>query len=345
MTTSTGSRKRRARATPSDVQKPVTTPLWALAWDKDNGPRTLETLEDVRSEFARPDSRVWIDLENPDRELLLSLCGVLDLHPLVTEDILERNQRAKLEETGEELHIVLFALHHEADQIATHEIDIVLGKRFLLTVHDPAVDPRAAPFMRRDKGAHLEKGVDYTLWALSDWIVDDYFPVFDHLGDEIDELEDRVLQTPSRSTVEQLFDLRKDLLVIRHAVTPVREIFNQLTNRDLELISQEHVVYFRDIYDHLIRLNDELDSYRELVSTALDIYLSQINNNLSEIMKRLTGVTAVLATIGAIAGIFGMSEAGAAFNFQEQIGFWIVTAVSVIIALFVGLYFRKRGWI
>ena len=199
--------------------------------------------------------------------------------------------------------------------------------------------------MRRDKGAHLEKGVDYALWAFSDWIIDDYFPVFDQLGDEIDELEDRVMQQPRRSTVEQLFDLRRDLLVIRHAVTPVREIFNQLTNRDLDLVAEERVLYFRDIYDHLVRLNDELDSYRELVSTALDIYLSQINNNLSEIMKRLTGVTAVLATIGAIGGIFGMSEAGAAFNFTEQIGFWVVTIAAIVIAVGVGYYFRKQGWI
>jgi magnesium transporter len=240
---------------------------------------------------------------------------------------------------------VLFALHHEEHRIFRHEIDIVLGKRFVLTVHDPAVNAREAPFMRRDKGAHLEKGVDYTLWALSDWIVDDYFPVFDQVGDEIDELEDRVLQQPNRETVERLFDLRRDLLVIRHAVTPVREIFNQLTNRDVELISEERLVYFRDVYDHLVRLNDELETYRELVSTALDIYLSQINNNLSEIMKRLTGVTVVVATIGAIAGIFGMSEAGLAFNFQEASGFWIVTIASIVIAIVVAYLFRRRGWI
>ena len=107
----------------------------------------------------------------------------------------------------------------------------------------------------------------------------------------------------------------------------------------------ERIVYFRDVYDHLIRLTDELDSYRELVSTTLDVYLSQVNNNLSEIMKRLTGVTVILATIGAIAGIFGMSEAGLAFKFQEAAGFWLVTAVSVLIAAAAGLYFRRRNWI
>ena len=307
--------------------------------------QTLGAFDELKAVYARPDTRVWIDLEDPDRELLDELTKLLGLHPLITEDILESNQRAKVEVTGENLHIVIFALHHDDDRIVNHEIDIVLGQRFLLTVHDPSVKPRDAPFMSRNSGAHLDGGVDYTLWAVCDWIVDDYFPVFDTIGDEIDELEDAVMRSANRSIVERLFDLRKDLLVIRHAVNPVREIFNQLTNRDLSLVQEERIVYFRDIYDHLIRLNDELDSYRELVSTTLDIYLSQINNNLSEIMKRLTGVTVILTTIAAIGGIFGMSEAGSAFNFTEATGFWIVTVASVAIALSVGYYFHRRGWI
>jgi magnesium transporter len=316
-----------------------------MAWSPTEETRTLGTLDELKVAYTKPDTRVWIDVEDPGRDLLDELAKLLALHPLITEDILESNQRAKVEVTGDDLHIVIFALHHDDDRIVNHEIDIVLGQRFLLTAHDPSVKPREAPFMKRNSGAHLEGGVDYTLWAVCDWIVDDYFPVFDTIGDEIDELEDAVMRAANRSIVERLFDLRKDLLVIRHAVNPVREIFNQLTNRDLGLVQEERIVYFRDIYDHLIRLNDELDSYRELVSTTLDIYLSQINNNLSEIMKRLTGVTVVLATIGAIGGIFGMSEAGSAFNFSEAAGFWIVTASAVLIALATYLYFRSRNWI
>ena len=125
----------------------------------------------------------------------------------------------------------------------------------------------------------------------------------------------------------------------------MREIFNQLTNRDLALIDREEVVYFRDVYDHLIRLTDELDNYRELVSGTLDVYLSTINNNLSVVMKRLTGVTVILAGIGAIAGIFGMSEAGSAFNGGEAIGFWIVTGFTVLAAVGAAAFLRRIGWI
>jgi magnesium transporter len=153
------------------------------------------------------------------------------------------------------------------------------------------------------------------------------------------------VRRPGTWVVEKLFTLRRDLLEIRHAVNPQREIFNQLTNRDLSQIKPERIIYFRDVYDHLIRLTDELDSYRELVSTTLDIYLSQINNNLSEVMKRLTGITAILATIGAIGGIFGMSEAGAAFNLTESWGFWVVTIAAVVIAVVFYVALRRRGWV
>jgi magnesium transporter len=314
-----------------------------MSWGPAAGRSTLTSPEEVRTAFAAPDARVWIDLEGTNRDDLLSVSATLGLHPLVTEDILERNQRAKVELTGDHLHLVMFGLSH-GDGITSRELDAVLGRRFLLTVHDQGLDVRHAPFVQRD-AAHLEQGPDSTLWAIADWLVDDYFPVFDKLGDEIDELEEQVIRVQTRDIVERLFDVRRDLLAIRHVVNPQREIFNQLTNRDLPLVSPDRIIYFRDVYDHLIRLTDELDTYRELVSTTLDIYLSQINNNLSEIMKRLTGVTVILATIAAIAGVFGMSEAGLAFNFHEAAGFWLVTLASVLIAGAVALYFRRRGWI
>jgi magnesium transporter len=337
------SRRRHERGSPSKGLAGAAAP-WALCWTEGGAAQPLTGLDALKKAYGDKSARLWIDLVSPDADLLGALTKLLGLHPLVTEDILERNQRAKIEQTGDALHLVMFALEYQGEVIP-HELDIVLGPRYLLTAHDTGIDLRGASFARRDPGTHLADGPDFVLWLVTDWLVDQYFPVFDKLGDEIDELEVQVVRKPGTWVVEQLFTLRRDLLEIRHAVNPQREIFNQLTNRDLGLIRPERIVYFRDVYDHLIRLTDELDSYRELVSTTLDIYLSQINNNLSEIMKRLTGVTVILATIGAIGGIFGMSEAGAAFNFTEAWGFWLVTLVAVGLALLVGLYFRRRGWI
>jgi len=339
------SRKRRQPDTQSSVHADRSAPLWALAWTPAGGLEEIATVNELKEAYAQPDSRIWVDTEDADRDVLLAIAGCFQLHPLITDDILERNQRAKVEEIDNNIHVVMFALHDEGDRIAHHEIDIVLGERFLFTAHDPAVKPREAPFMRRTQGVHLEKGVDYLLWAICDWLVDDYFPVFDFIGEQIDEMEDEVTGSAPVPVAERLFSLRKDLLTIRRAVNPVREVFNQLTNRDLPYIPAERVLYFRDIYDHLIRLTDELDSYRDLVSSTHDIYLSQVNNNLSEVMKRLTAVTAVLATIGAVGGIFGMSEAGPALDFQENLGFWAVTAAALILAGLVFYLFRKRGWV
>jgi magnesium transporter len=321
-----------------------TEPVWALAWDGTTT-RTLGTFADVRRAHALAGTRLWIDLIDPPAQVVQDIAALLGIHPLVVEDILERNQRAKVEIFDNYLHLVMFSLRH-ADQLSAHEYEIVLGERFLLTSHDSAgPSPREAPFRRRDTSAYLAGGTDFVLWAITDWLVDGYFPVFDEVGDQIDALEEAILDKPSRWIVEQLFDVRRDLLTIRHSVSPQREIFNQLTNRDVHLIQRERIVYFRDVYDHLIRLTDELDSYRELVSTTLDIYLSQVNNNLSEIMKRLTAVTVVLAGIGAIAGIFGMSEAGLAFKLGEAPGFWAVTLVSLIMGGLALVYFRRIGWI
>ena len=191
----------------------------------------------------------------------------------------------------------------------------------------------------------IKHGSDHLLWALVDSLVDSYFPFIDRMGDEIDQIEDEVVTNANPRVLSKLFSLKKDLLIARRAAAPVREIFNQLTNRDLALIDREEVVYFRDVYDHLIRLTDELDSYRELVSSALDVYLSTVNNNLSLIMKRLTGVTVILAGIGAVAGIFGMSEAGTAFQGAEAAGFWLVTLFTVILATGAAAFLRRIGWI
>jgi magnesium transporter len=304
----------------------------------------LASVDDIRAAHADPKARMWIDLTDPSHDVVGEISRCLGIHHLIAEDIVERNQRAKIEAFGELLHLVMYGLLYEGELISV-ELDIVLGKRFLLTAHEAGWDPVRAPVLRVEgAGRYLAQGTDYLLWALTDALVDSYFPVFDRIGDEIDTLQEDVLRRPSSWLVERLFQVRRDLLTIRRAVMPQREIFNQLTNRDMKLIDPSRIVYFRDVYDHLIRLTDELDSFREMVGTTLDAYLSTVNNNLSEIMKRLTAVTAVLAGIGALAGIFGMSEAGLALSVVDA-RFWILTAIIALVGLLGFAYFRRIGWI
>ncbi len=299
----------------------------------------------IAAASAAADARLWIDLRHEDAETVSEIGAALGLHPLVVEDIVEQNQRAKVEQVDGTLHLVMFALDYADGALRRTEVDFVLGRRFLVTAHGPAWDPLTAHHLREGIAPYLREGPDYVLWALVDALVDAYFPVFDRLGDVLDGLEDEVIRRTSRTLVERLFDVKRELLVVRHAISPQREIFNQLTDRELELVRPDHVVYFRDVYDHLIRLTDELDTYRDMVGTALDAYLTTVNNDLSEVMKRLTAVTVVLAGVGAIGGLFGMSEAGPALAGAERLGFWAIVVAALALATVAVAWFRRIDWL
>ena len=306
--------------------------------------RPYEGLDALRAILADPEAIVWVDVCARSDVPVDPVTELLELHPLIASDIAERNQRAKVAEVEGTIHVVMFWIVFDGE-VGALEIDIVLGKRLLLTVHEPAWDPFALPQLRGDGTTMLTRGADFLLYAITDGIVDGYFPVLDRIEDEIDEIQDAVIARPTTWTLERLFTLKRELISLRRAISPSREIFNQLTNRDQALIDPDHIVYFRDVYDHLIRVTDELDTDRELVAGTLEVYLSTVNNNLSTIMKRLTGVTVILAGIGAVAGIFGMSEAATALNNGEGSGFWVITMFVVIGAALTALLLRRIDWI
>jgi magnesium transporter len=302
-------------------------------------------LAELPGAFGRRGARMWIDVCDGGCELKTEVAGLLKLHPLLIEDLAERDQRAKLEPVDEVLHAVIFSLGFDAGEIYERELDFVLGDRFLLTAHSRWWNPFTTRHVRIGAAELLAKGPGHLLWCLADDVIDSYFPILDQLGDEIDELEDKVVGRADRALLERLFDLKRQLIQVRRVTSPEREIFNVLSNREDELISAEDRLYFRDAYDHLIRLTDELDTYRELASATLEAYLSTVNNNLSLIMKRLTGVTVVVAGLGAIAGIFGMSEAQFAMRGDEGPGFWIVVVGSLIVAAIATAVLRLVDWI
>jgi magnesium transporter len=332
-----------ATTTPTRDPDAVWPLIRGVAWSP-AGTRVIASRDDVAVCLADPEMLLWVDVTAPSHIQVNDVAELLTLHPLIAQDIAERNQRAKVAEIEGALHIVMFWIAHEGE-ITELEIDMVLNHRSLLTVHEPGWDPFTLPQLRGDPANVLRRGPDFLLYALTDGIVDAYFPVLDAIEDEIDALQDDVIARPNSWTLERLFALKRQLIRLRRAMSPAREIFNQLTNRDLALIKAEHIIYFRDVYDHLIRVTDELDNDRELVSGTLEVYLSTVNNNLTVIMKRLTGVTVILAGIGATAGIFGMSEAGVALAGGEGSGFWLVTAFVVAGAAITALFLRRINWI
>jgi magnesium transporter len=302
-------------------------------------------LAELGRAIGRKGARVWIDLRSPSDDQVAAVSKILRLHPLLAEDLIERDQRAKLEQVGNMLHLALFSLGFDDGKVYEREIEFVLGERFLLSNHSAWWEPRSTRHLRTGVSDPLGRGLDYLMWALADDVIDSYFPILDLLGDEIDDLEDRVVNRADRALLERLFELKRELILIRRVTAPEREMFNILSSREESAISAEHRLYFRDAYDHLIRLTDELDTYRELASATLETYLSTVNNNLSLIMKRLTGVTVVVAGIGAIGGLFGMSEAQFAFRLDEGPGFWIVIFGSLVVAGAAAAVLHKIDWI
>jgi magnesium transporter len=311
----------------------------SLQWEGD------EALAHLGEAMKRSSARVWVDLTSPTPVQWRVVAGLLALHPLLAEDLLERDQRAKIEQIDGMIHLVIFSLGFDDGSIYEREVDMVLGDRLLLTSHSVWWNPFATRHLRAGVGDVIGRGTAYLLWALADDIIDNYFPILDQLGDEIDDLEDKVVASADRSILERLFELKRELISIRRVTSPERETFNILSSREESSVSDEMRLYFRDAYDHLIRLTDELDTYRELASAALEAYLSTVNNNLSLIMKRLTGVTVVVAGVGAIGGLFGMSEAQYAFRLDEGPGFWIVVFGSLVIAGVAAWVLRRIDWI
>jgi len=237
-----------------------------------SGTRETDDVTALAAMVADPDTQVWVDLIDPQSDVVKSIASVLGLHPLIVEDIAERNERAKVATYDGVIHVVLFDLDYRGE-VRPAEIGLVLGNHFLLSVRSTDSELEAKVPMRDGIGPVLAKGPDFLLYMIADHVVDGYFPVLDRLADEIDELQDRVVAAPSDWTLQRLFVLKRELLAIRRATSPAREVLNQLTNRDLTVIAPDHIIYFRDVYDHLIRVTDELDNYRELVSGTLDIYL------------------------------------------------------------------------
>jgi magnesium transporter len=224
-------------------------------------------------------------------------------------------------------------------------VDLVLGRNWVVMAHTGAIagltdNPQ---FNERLDGA-ISRGADFLLYTVVDLIVDGYFPLLDLMEEEIDVLEDRLLEQTDLQDMNRLLSFKRSLVHVRRSVGPQREVFNQLTRHDFPFVRPEHTVYFRDVYDHLIRISEELDSLRDILSGALEVHLSSISNQLNVTMKRLTAWGTIFVIVTAIAGVYGM-------NFEHmpelkwQYGYLFALALMVLISVGLYFYFKKRDYL
>ena len=296
---------------------------------------------EIRRYLAMPGCFVWVALLERDPTVLEQLQAQFDLHPLAVEDARHGHQRPKIEDYGDSLFVVLHLLEQDADGLRVGEVDVFAGPNYILTIRSQAEQGFQSVRARCEAEPELLKfGSGYVLYALIDAVVDRYFPLLDALETELESIEDRIFaDTAPRENVEALYALKQKLGVFRHAVAPLLEAINNLYGARTPKFCSEMKEYFRDISDHLQRLNQTVESIRDTIATAIAVNLSMVSLQENETMKRLAAYGALVAVPTMIAGVYGM-------NFEHmpelgwRYGYW--TVVGIMVALDAWLFYRLR---
>jgi magnesium transporter len=290
----------------------------------------------------------WINIDGlHDTASLEKLGDHFGLHPLVLEDIVSTHQRPKVEDHQDYLYIVLKMLEYTDDraEVMAEQISIILGRNFVISFQErqgDVWDPVRAR-IRKGAGRLRKSGPDYLAYALVDAIVDSYFSILERVGDEIETLAEEVAADPSGETLQRIHGLKREMIFLRKLIWPTREVAALLERAESGLIKKTTVVYLRDVYDHTVQLIEAVDSYRDLVGGAQDLYLSTVSNRMNAVMKILTVFAAVFAPLTLLAGIYGMN-----FRYMPELGwkvgyplFWLI-ALGITLAMMV--VFRRKGW-
>ena len=305
-------------------------------------------IEDISEALKEPGQFVWIGLYEASVELLKEIQHEFQLHELAIEDAHRAHQRPKIETYGETYFIVLRTIQVNADTRAIEfgETHFFLGRNFIVSIrHGSSRSYSDVRARCESKPQLLRKGPGFALYAVMDAIVDQYFPVIDTLGEELELLEEKIFsEQPSRKTTEDIYHLKRQLVEVKRAVSPLIDICNRLVRFDLELIPDDTRPYFRDIYDHAIRINEMVDSARELLASALEANLSMISVSQNDVQKRFAGWAAIIAVPTMVAGIYGMN-----FKFMPELG-WVygypvVLGLTVAASVMMYAVFKRSGWL
>jgi magnesium transporter len=305
--------------------------------------------------YLDTESVSWVDVCGLGSEDILQRLGkVFDLHPLVLEDVVNVPQRPKVEDYDDQLVIIaqMVMLKEKGDGFWIEQVSFVLGKHYLLTVQEEPQRDCFGPVrdrIRNHKGTVRKSGADYLAYALLDSLIDGFFPVLEDYGERIEALENEVMFNPTRQTLEKIYQLRRELLALRRMIWPQREAINTLTRGESNLISREVQIYLRDCYDHTVQVMDMVETYRELASGLMDVYLSCVSNKMNEVMKVLTVMSSIFIPLTFIAGIYGMNfnTERSPLNMPELNWYWgypMCLAVMAAIALTLCYFFWRRGW-
>jgi magnesium transporter len=324
--------------------------IQSLLIDSSGNKQTNLSQPQVQKALENPDCLVWISLEHPTEEEANSvLREMFHFHPLAIEDCLNTGyQTPKVDDFGSYIFIIAHAIKCEENftNIETMELNFFLGENFLVTIHnDEAMPPVSALWKLLEKDERLvQNGSDFLCHRLLNFLVDEYLPVLDQLDDEIEWLEDQLLERPQPQTLQRILHLKHMLMNLRRIMSPQREVMNRLSRDEFRMIDQQSRIYFRDIYDHMVRFQDLVESLRDIVAGAMDIYLNSTSLRLNEVMKALTIVSTIFLPLSFVAGMFGMNFTKMFPPWDWPYGYPMFWVICIGISVGMLIFFKKRGW-
>lgn len=301
--------------------------------------------EDIQND-VKDGKLMWIDIEKPSDKEIYNLENAFNFHPLAIEDIVSKQQRSKVD-NYKDYYFIIFNAFKGRDinkRFIYSEIYIFLSNDYIVTVHWENLDLIDNLFKRAEESTSIfKRGTDFILHDLFDAIVDDYLPLTDKIGERIDTIEELIFKDPQKQIQSDILSIKRNLLKLRRILSPQREVINILLRHDFDLIKEDNRLYFMDVYDHILRIFDMIDTYQDLLSGTLDLYMSQISNRMNEVMKVLTIITTLIMPLTLITGIYGMN-----FKFMPELklryGYFAVVALMIIIVLVEIRIFKAKRW-
>jgi len=309
--------------------------------------KEVKTIEECFP-FKNTPTFTWINIDGVHNiEHIDKLGKHFDLHPLILEDIVNTQQRPKMEESDNYIFVVLRMLRSNTidNEIVSEQVSIILGSNFVISFQESEGDvfEPVRERLRQGKGRIRKMGADYLAYALVDAVVDNYFIILEKLGEIIEDIEDNLVQAPTPEILHTIHRLKSEAISLRKSVWPLREVINSLEKTETPLIQEHTKIYLRDVYDHTIQVIDTIESFRDMISGMLDIYLSSVSNRMNEVMKVLTIFAAIFIPLTFIAGIYGMN-----FSFMPELswhwGYPIVLTVMALVVLILLFYFKRKRW-
>jgi magnesium transporter len=310
--------------------------------------REVKNVEECFS-FKEKPTVTWINVDGlHEIEVFEKLGECFEIHPLVLEDILNTDQRPKMEDLEKHIFLILKMLHidDKTHEIYSEQVSLILGNNFVISFQESIGDvfDSVRERIRKGKGRIQKMGTDYLVYCLIDAIVDNYFLILEKIGDKVESLEEDLVNNPKTEILQMIYNLKREMIYLRKSVWPLREVINALLREESKLIKKETHIYLRDLYDHTIQTIDTIETFRDMISGMLDIYMSSVSNKMNEVMKVLTIFAAIFIPLTFIVGVYGMN-----FQYMPELSIpWAYPTVWIII-ISVGVtllgYFRYKKWI